>query len=68
MATQVLEAPVREAEPRSRSPIEELRELEEKALRLGISPTELAHIRMIGDCPTQIQTRISTLRHWLASH
>ena len=68
MATQVLEAPVKEAEPRPRSPIEELRELEEKALRLGMSPTELTHIRMIGDCPSQIQTRISTLRHWIASH
>ena len=65
MAPVVLEAPVKEAEVKT--PEEELRILEERALRLGMSPEELAKIRAIGNCPSQVQTRIAMLRSWIAS-
>ena len=69
MAPVVLEAPAKEAEV-ERAPLtpeEELRTLEERVLRLGMSPEELAKIRAIGNCPSQVQTRIAVLRSWIAS-
>jgi len=64
----VLEAPVKEAEVEAAptTPEEELRVLEERALKLGMSPEELVRIRAIGDCPAQVKTRIALLRRWLA--
>ena len=47
-------------------PEEILYRLEQEALDHGISPEELAEIRMIGSCPLQIQQRITELRCWLA--
>jgi hypothetical protein len=65
----VLEAPVKELEVETTplTPEEELRILEEEALRLGITPEELARIRAIGRCPAQVQTRIAMLRRWISS-
>jgi hypothetical protein len=45
----------------------ELRILEEQALRLGMTPEELARIRAIGKCPAQVRTRVTMLRRWLAA-
>jgi hypothetical protein len=64
----VLEALVKEAETEVLTPEEELQILEEQALRLGMSPEELAKIRAIGRCPAQIRTRVTMLRRWLAAH
>jgi hypothetical protein len=64
----VLEAPVKEAEVEVLTPEEELRLLEEQALRLGMTPEELARIRAIGRCPAQVRTRVTMLRRWLSSH
>ena len=50
------------------SPEEELRKLEEEAIALGMSPEELARIRAIGRCPSQIRTRIELLRSWIARY
>jgi hypothetical protein len=65
----VLEAPVKEVEVETTplTPEEELRILEEEALRLGMSPEELARIRAIGRCPAQVRTRVTMLRRWLAA-
>jgi hypothetical protein len=63
----VLEAPVKELEVEVLTPEEELRILEEQALRLGMTPEELARIRAIGRCPAQVRTRITMLRRWLAA-
>jgi hypothetical protein len=62
----VLEAPVKEVEVEVLTPEEELRLLEEEALRLGMVPEELAKIRAIGKCPAQVRTRVTMLRRWLA--
>ena len=66
MAPAVLEAPVKETEVKT-TPEEELRALEEEALRLGMMPDELTKIRAIGRCPSQVQTRIAMLRRWISS-
>lgn len=65
----VLEVPIKEAEVETTTltPEEELRILEEKALRLGMAPEELARIRAIGRCPSQVRTRITLLRRWISS-
>jgi hypothetical protein len=65
----VLEAPVKEVEVETTplTPEEELRILEEEALRLGMTPKELARIRAIGKCPAQVRTRVTMLRRWLAA-
>jgi hypothetical protein len=65
----VLEAPVKEVEVETTplTPEEELRILEERALRLGMTPEELARIRAIGRCPAQVRTRVTMLRRWLAA-
>ena len=55
-------------EPKVLSPEEELRKLEEEAISLGMSPEELAKIRAIGRCPSQIRTRIELLRSWIAKY
>jgi hypothetical protein len=62
----VLEAPVKEAEVEVLTPEEELRILEEEALRLGMTPEELSKVRAIGRCPAQVRTRVTMLRRWLA--
>ena len=49
------------------SPAEELKVLEEEALRLGMSPEQLARIRGIGYCPDQVKTRIIMLQRWISS-
>lgn len=69
MAPAVLEAPVKEFEVKTtpRTPEEELRVLEEEALKLGMPPEELARIRAIGRCPSQVQTRVTMVRRWIAS-
>jgi len=54
--------------PKVLTPEEELRTLEEKAIALGMSPEELAKIRAIGRCPSQIRTRIELLRSWIAKY
>mgnify|MGYP001602354401 CR=1 FL=1 len=50
------------------SPRDELTLLEKKVLEKGMSPDNLAMIQGIGDCPQQVQTRISRLHEWLAAH
>lgn len=50
------------------SPPDELRLLERSAQEKGMSDDELAKIRLIGDCPAQVQTRIGHLHKWLAAH
>jgi hypothetical protein len=62
----VLEAPVKEAEVEVLTLEEELRILEEQALRLGMTPEELSKVRAIGRCPAQVRTRVTMLRRWLA--
>jgi hypothetical protein len=66
----VLEAPVKEVEVETTplTPEEELRILEERALRLGMAPEELARIRAIGKCPAQVRTRVTMLRRWLSEY
>ena len=49
------------------SPFDELRLLEREALERGLSHDELEQIRRIGDCPAQVQTRISRLHEWLVA-
>lgn len=66
MAPVLIETPVKEIQT-PKTPEEELQALEEEALRLGMSPEELAKIRAIGRCPSQIQTRILILRCWLST-
>jgi len=53
--------------PKTLSPEEELRKLEE-AISLGMSPEELAKIQALGRCPSQIRTRIELLRSWIARY
>ena len=54
--------------PKTLSPEEELRELEEEAISLGMSPEELAKIQALGRCPSQIRTRIELLKSWIARY
>lgn len=53
-------------EVETRTPEEELAELEKKALELDISSEELQEIQTIGDCPDQIQARIAELQNWIS--
>jgi hypothetical protein len=66
----VLETPVKEPEIETTTPLipEELRSLEERALRPGMTPDELTKIQAIGRCPDQVQTRIAMLRRWISCH
>lgn len=50
------------------SPSDKLGLLEQKALEKGISQDELDKTRGIGDCPAQVQTRITRLHERLAAH
>jgi hypothetical protein len=50
------------------SPHDELALLEKTALEKGISSDELATTRRIGECPAQVQARITHLHKWLAAH
>ncbi len=59
----ILETPVKEE---VLTPEEELRILEEEAMRLGISPQEFARIRAIGRCPSQVRTEIALLQRWIS--
>jgi hypothetical protein len=54
--------------PKTLSPEEELRKLEEEAISLGMSPAELAKIQALGCCSSQIRTRIELLRSWIANY
>jgi hypothetical protein len=63
-----VEVEVREAPVETQLPEKELRLLEEEALRRGMSPERLEEIRAFGECPSQIQSRIESLRHWILTH
>ena len=54
--------------PKTLSPEEELRKLEEESISLGISPEELAKILALGCCSSQIRTRIELLKSWIARY
>ncbi|MEM3389711.1 MAG: hypothetical protein QW491_09915 [Thermoproteota archaeon] len=43
-----------------------LKELEHEALQRGIKPEELAKLRAIGDCPSQVILRVLKLKDWLS--
>lgn len=51
---------------KTKTPDEELTELEERAADLGITAKELRRLRAIGCCPDQIQERIQAVRTWIA--
>jgi len=47
---------------------DELQVLEKTAQERGMSESELNETRQIGDCPTQVRTRVARLHDWLAAH
>lgn len=55
-----------EVQPMSKQ--DELRLLENEALKKGMSSEEFVRIHNIGDCEEQVQTRIARLHAWHAAH
>lgn len=55
-----------EVQPMSKQ--DELRLLENEALKKGISNEEFFRIKREGNCYDQVQTRIACLHEWLAAH